>query len=188
MDEEIINKQKFSFTEFFTKNKYKVLSLIILLIISLAAVIFIDEFKKRKNIEISQNFNKAKILIEKNRSQEAFTILEKIIFEKNSFYSPSALNLIIDNNFTQDKKKILLYYDQIISKTKLDFETKNLFIFKKIIYIGDDIEENELLTNLNPIIRSNSLWKDTVSDYIQKYYLSSGQSKKAKEFENSVNK
>ena len=78
--------------------------------------------------------------------------------------------------------------DQIISKTKLDLETKNLFIFKKIIYIGDDIEENELLTNLNPIIRSNSLWKDTVSDYIQKYYLSSGQSKKAKEFENSINK
>ena len=115
-------------------------------------------------------------------------ILEKIIFEKNTFYSPSALNLIIDNNLTQDKKKILLYYDQIISKTKLDLETKNLFIFKKIIYIGDDIEENELLNNLNPIIRSNSLWKDTVSEYIQKYYLSSGQSKKAKEFENSINK
>ena len=43
MDEEIINKQKFSFTEFFTKIKYKVLSLIILLIISLAGVIFFDE-------------------------------------------------------------------------------------------------------------------------------------------------
>ena len=38
--------------------------------------------------------------------------------------------------------------------------------------MGDDIEENELLSNLNPIIKSNSLWKDTVSDYIKKYYLS----------------
>ena len=61
MDEEIINKQKFSFTEFFTKNKYKVLSLIILLLISLAAVIFIDEFKKRKlplkNIYFADNYD-----------------------------------------------------------------------------------------------------------------------------------
>ena len=187
MDEEIINKQKFNFTEFFTKNKYKVLSLIILLIVSLAAVIFIDEFKKRKNIEISQNFNKAKILIEKNRSQEAFTILEKIIFEKNSFYSPSALNLIVDNNLTQDEKKILSYYDQIISKTKLDLETKNLFIFKKIIFIGDDIKENELLSNLKPILKSDSLWKDTILDYIKKYYLSKGEFLKAKEFDNIIN-
>ena len=94
MNEEILNKKKFSFSDFFKKNKYKVLSLIILLIVSLIVIIFIEDFKKRQNIEISQNFNKAKIFIEKNKSQEAFVILEKIIFEKNTFYSPSALNLI----------------------------------------------------------------------------------------------
>ncbi len=188
MDEEIIKKPKFSFTEFLKNNKYKILSIVILLIISLISIILIDEYKKSKNAEISQNFNKARILIENKKSQEAFIILEKIVFEKNTFYSPSALNLIIDNNLTEDKNKILSYYDQIILKTKLDLEIKNLFIFKKIIYIGDDIEENVLLSNLNPIIQSNSPWKNTISDYIKRYYISSGQLNKAKEFENSINK
>ena len=62
---------------------------------------------------------------------------------------------------------------------------KNLFIFKKVIFIGDEITENELLNNLKPLIRSNSLWKSTVSDYIKKYYLSKGEFLKAKEFTNS---
>ena len=44
--------------------------------------------------------------------------------------------------------RTLNYYDQIISSSNLDSETKNLFIFKKIIYIGDDIKENELLGTL----------------------------------------
>ena len=60
MDEEIINKQKFSFTEFFTKNKYKVLSLIILLIVSLIAVIFIDEFKKKRILKFPKILTKQK--------------------------------------------------------------------------------------------------------------------------------
>ena len=75
------------------------------------------------------------------------------------------------------------YYDQIITNSKLDSETKNLFIFKKVIYIGDDIEENDLLNNLNPIIKTNSFWKNTVLDYIKKFYLSRGEFNKAKEFE-----
>ena len=107
--------------------------------------------------------------------------------KKNKFYSPSALNLIIDNKLIKDKKKILFYFDKIISNNKLDPETKNLFIFKKVVFIGDDIEENILLKNLKPILKSDSLWKGTVSDYIKKYYLSKGEFNKANEFENIIN-
>ena len=139
--------------------------------------------KKKQNIEISKKYNSAKILIENNDNQKALKILENIISKNNSFYSPSSLNLIIDNNLIENKIKILTYFDEIISNTKLDPETKNLFIFKKIIFIGDDIKENELITNLKPILRSNSLLKNQVSDYIKKYYLSKGEFKKAKEFE-----
>ena len=70
----------------------------------------------------------------------------------------------------------------------LELDIKNLFIIKKIIFIGEDIEENELLKNLNPIIQSNSLWKNTALDYIKKYYLSKGELNKAKEFEVSLSK
>ena len=149
----------------------------------LFSFIFINEYKNKKNVEISKNFNKAQIFIE-NKTTEAVEILIGIINE-NNFYSPSALNLVIDNNLVKNKKEILGYFDKILSISSLDPETKNLFIFKKVIFIGDEITENELLNNLKPLIRSNSLWKSTVSDYIKKYYLSKGEFLKAKEFTNS---
>ena len=188
MNEEIINKPKFSFSNFVKKNKTKLISVIICIIAFIIALIIIDEYKNNKNIDISEKYNKAKILIENENSSEALKILEKIIFSKNNFYSPSALNLIVDNNLIQEKIKVLSYFDQIISNSKLDLETKNLFIFKKVIYIGDEIKENELLSNLKPIIQSNSLWKNIASSYIAKYYLSKGEFNKAKEFQTSSNK
>jgi len=187
MSEEVVDKKRFNFNEFLKKNKIKIISILSFLILSIIIMIILDERKKNKNIDISEKYNKAKILIENKNSQEAFTILENIIFAKSSFYSPSALNLIVDNNLIKDKKKILSYYDQIISNSKLDLETKNLFIFKKIMFIGDDIKENELLSNLKPIIQSDSLWKNNISDYIKKYYFSKGEFNKAKEFEISSN-
>ena len=187
MDEELEKKTNFNFGDFYRKNRYKIFSAIIFLVVIVFVVIIFNEYKKNNNINISNKYNKAKILIENKKKQEAKKILEELIFKKNSFYSPSALNLIVDNNLIKDKKKILDFYDQIINNTKLDTETKNLFIFKKIIFMGDSIEENELLSNLKPIIKSESLWKNTILDYIKKFYLAKGEFKKAKEFEILVN-
>ncbi len=183
MEEEITNKPKQSFTDYIKNNKIKILMIISSIVLAIIIIIAIGEYKKKQNIKISKKYNQALILIEKKNSKEAFKILESIISTNNIFYSPSALNLIVDNNLTEDKKKILSYYDQIISNNKLESETKNLFIFKKIIFMGDNIEENELLNNLKPIINSDSLWKTTISDYIKKYYLSRGEFNKAKEFQ-----
>jgi len=183
MDDEIIKKPKFNFTNFFKKNKLIIISIITILITFLIILIIFNEYQNKKNIYISEKYNKAKILIEKNDSENSIKLLEEIILKKNTFYSPSALNLIIDNNMIKDKEKVLSYFEIIIFDSKLDIETKNLFILKKIIYLGDDIEENELLSNLKPIIKSNSLWKSTALDYIKKYYFSKGEFIKAKEFE-----
>ncbi len=184
MSNEIIDKSKFDFKNFFYRNKFKIISLICLIFISIITFIITTEYKDRKNIEISEKYNKAKILIDNKNSKEGLKILEEIIFKKNVFYSPSALNLIIDKNLISDKNKILSYYDQIISNTKLDPDIKDLFIFKKIIFIGDDINENELISALKPILNSDSLWKNSASDYIKKYYLSKGELEKAKQFGN----
>ena len=183
MNERIENKQKFNFTEFFKNNRKIIIFIIVTSIILIMSLIAFNEYNKKENIEISKKYNKAKVLIENNNSQQALKILEEIVFENNTFYSPSALNLIVDNNLIEDKEKILSYFDQIISNTSLELEIKNLFIFKKTILIGDDIEESKLLSNLKPILNSNSLWKNTISDYIAKYYLSKGEFKKAKEFQ-----
>ena len=98
MEEETINKPKFNFKEYINKNKKKFFGIILFIILIVFAIIVIFELKKKQNIEISKNYNTAKILIEKNNKNEALKILEQIIKSDNSFYSPSALNLIIDNN------------------------------------------------------------------------------------------
>lgn len=54
--------------------------------------------------------------------------------------------------------------------------------------MGDDIKENELLSNLRPLIQSNSIWKGTVSDYIKQYYISKNEFEKATEFGKSLKK
>ena len=183
MSDQNENIQKFSFSNFFKENKLKTISVLILIILIIFITIGFKEFKKRENHKVSIEFNKAKILIEKNKKKRLQKFL-KPLSTKNKFYSPSSLNLIIENNLIDDKKLILSYYDEIISNNNLDKEIKNLFIFKKVTFLGDTIEENELLKNLNPIIKSNSVWKNTVSDYIIKYYYSNNEYNKAKEFQN----
>ena len=115
MSDEIVNKPKFNLNQFFNKNKKSLIVTVIIIVFLVFALIITNEYKKQKYIEISEKYNSAKILIEKNKTIEALQILEEIILKNNKFYSPSALNLIIDNKLIQDKKKILSYFDEIIS-------------------------------------------------------------------------
>ena len=64
MSNEIIDKSKFDFKNFFYRNKFKIISLICLIFISIITFIITTEYKDRKNIEISEKYNKAKILID----------------------------------------------------------------------------------------------------------------------------
>ncbi len=173
---------KKTFVEILKKNQKKIIFCVILLILSVAVIFGFNEYKEKKNLSISQEFNQAKILIEKNNKEKALQILDNIILQNNKFYSPLSLNLITEKKLIQDTDKILSYFDIIISNSKLEKETKNLYIFKKIIFLGDSIDENVLLENLKPIIQSNSIWKNTVSKYISKYYSSKKEFNKAKEF------
>ena len=51
MSNEIIDKPKFDFKNFFNKNKFKIISLICLIFISIIIFIITVEYKDRKNIE-----------------------------------------------------------------------------------------------------------------------------------------
>ena len=105
MSDEIINKPKFNFSEFFNKNKKKLILIVVTAILIVFALIIFNEFKKKQFIEISEKYNSAKILIENKNPNEALKILEDLILKKNKFYSPSALNLIIDKELINDNKK-----------------------------------------------------------------------------------
>ncbi len=78
----------------------------------------------------------------------------EVIFENDATYSPLALYFIIDNEILTENGEINKLFDQVINKTKLDKEIKNLIIYKKALFNSDFTSENELLNILNPIINS----------------------------------
>ena len=181
MSEENEIIEKFNVTNFIKKNKIKLSLIFAFLIAIIFSLIIFNEIKKNKITSMSEKFNKAKILIDNNKKRCVGDLI--FIIEQNiSFYSPSALNLILEKNLITDEKQILLLFDKIIDNTKLDRETKNLFIIKKTFFLGDNINEADLLKNLNPIIQSDSIWKNTASDYIKKFYISRKEFNKAKSF------
>ncbi len=182
MNEDIKNFDKPGFIEIIKKFKTLIASIVGLIVLIVISLFIYQEYQKNLNKDISDSFNKALILIQKNEMQKASKVLEEIIKSKDGFYSVSALNLIVEKKLIKDKNKVLKNFDFVILKSNIDKETKNLVIFKKILYLGDNIDEKILLENLNPIIKSNSVWKNTVSNYIQSYYLSKKEFIKAKEF------
>ena len=46
-------------------------------------------------------------------------------------YSPLALYFLIDNNLIENQDEINMLFDELINKTSLDKEIKNLNIYKK---------------------------------------------------------
>ena len=59
---------------------------------------------------------------------------------------------------------------------------KNLTIFKKGLYNSDFVNENELLKILNPLIKSESIWKPHALYLMAEYYFAKNERQKSKEF------
>ena len=191
MSEDTLNKEKESlFILFLKKNKKILISLIIILSIIVFGVLFFNEHKKKQNILISEKFNNAIILLELKSTKEAKKKLLEIIEEKHTFYSPLALNLLIDNNIENDNK-IIQVLDELIN-SKIENEKKELIRIKKALFLmKEDLQYNDknstkeklILDTLKPIINSNSIWKNSAAKIMRDYYLISNQKNKAKEFE-----
>ena len=80
------------------------------------------------------------------------------------------------------KKEINKYFDILINEIGLDNENKNLTIFKKGLFNSETANENELLNILNPIIKSESIWKPHALYLMAEYYFAKNEKQKSKEF------
>ena len=89
---------------------------------------------------------------------------------------------MIDNDLIKNKEKINILFDELIDKTNLDDEIKNLNIYKKGLFNSNFVSENELLKILNPLINSESAWKSHALYLVAEYFYTKGESQKAKEF------
>ena len=93
---------------------------------------------------------------------------------------------MIDENLIKDKNEINYLFDVLINKTSLDYEIKNLIIYKKALFNADTTNENELLNILNPIINSKSIWKSHGLYLLAEYFYSKNEKQKSKEFFNQI--
>ena len=190
MDEDIeiinTNTRNEKIKNFFIINKKKIIIFASFFILIAIFYFLFLEIKERNKIELAEKYNKIKIEHTINSKEDTKNKLIEIIYENDTTYSPLALYFIIDNEILNENNEINKLFDQIINKTKLDKEIKNLIIYKKALFNSYFVSENELLNILNPIINSESIWKSHALYLLAEYYYSKNEKEKSKEFFNKI--
>jgi len=185
MSSEKIEKNIFETIFLKIKQHPKLISFFLIsLILILSGIFFIQDQAKKKNISISEQFNRAKILIANKQDEEATSILKNIVKKKNKFYSPLSLYLIIENNLETDEKKILELFDKVISNRKIDEESRNLILIKKGLFFASYNNEQSMLQTLNPIVNSDSVWRPQAIKILGNYFFNKGEQQKSNEYYN----
>ena len=144
----------------FLINNRKILITIFLVIlfVSISYFAFV-EYKEKQKLKISDQFNSIVTEYSDDNKEKTKNSLIDLIYKNDTTYSPLSLYFIIDNQLIIKKSDINILFDNVIKKTSLDKEIKNLIIFKKALYNADEIQENDLIDILKPIINSDSIWK-----------------------------
>jgi hypothetical protein len=190
MDEEISiidsNTRNQKIKDFFINNKKILATITIFLIFSILSFYIYQIYKDQHKENISNRYNSAIIEHKNGDDSKIISEMKEIIENKNSTYSPLALYYLIDENLIKDKNEINYLFDVLINKTSLDYEIKNLIIYKKALFNADTTNENELLNILNPIINSKSIWKSHGLYLLAEYFYSKNEKQKSKEFFNQI--
>ena len=190
MDEDIsiinTNTRNEKIKNFFIQNKKKIISSLGVIIIILISYFAFGEYQDSKKIKISDSFNSITINYSESNKQKTAKDLIQIVNEKNSTYSPLSLYFIIDNELINEKNTINELFDVIIYETSLDKEIKNLNIYKKALYNANDSNESDLLNILNPLIKSESVWKSHALYLMAEFFYSKNETQKSKEFFNQI--
>ena len=170
----------------FLDNKKKIIFLVSSLVLSIIIFFGFSEYNQKKKIKISDLYNSTLINYSENNKDLTVKNLVKIINKKDTTYSPLSLYFIIDNNLIKDKIIMNELFSTIIEKTSLDKEIKNLIIYKKALFFADEIDENNLLEILNPLINSKSIWKSHALYLVAEYFYSKNEMQKSKDFFNEI--
>ena len=166
---------------FFANNYKKLIGSLVLTLLILFSYYGLEEYKKRQKIEIAGIYNQItlkEITIENTNDIEQ---LIEIIKKEDPIYSALSLYFIIENDLVNDDKQINNFFDFVI-KSQKEKEIKNLIIYKKAMYNADIISENDLLDILNPILKSESVWKSHALLLMADYFEHNNNLIKSKDF------
>ncbi len=190
MDEEIViidtNARNEKLKNFFISNKKNLIIGISIFLILIIGYFTYATFKKKEKHNLAKKFNLTTINFKTEDPENTIKNLINIVKENDVTYSPLALYFLIDNNLVKDLEEINVLFDELINKTNLEKEIKNLNIYKKGLFNSNSVSENELLQILNPIINSESIWKSHSLYLVAEYFYSKGEKQKAKEFFNQI--
>ncbi len=167
---------------FILNNKKKIISLFVIIIIILLSFYSFQIYKDKNKKKLSEKYNESIIQYQNGNEIQIVDTMREIIKDKDTTYSPLALYFLLDNQLIKDRNEINDLFDILINKTSLEIEVKNLIIYKKALYNADQINENDLLNILKPIINSKSVWKSHALYLIAEYFYSNNEKQKAKDF------
>ena len=190
MDEEISiissNNRNEKIKKFFLENKNKLFSFILIIILCLSGFFGYEEFNKRQRISISNDFNSAIMNFSDKNKELTINKLENLVKKKDPTYSPLSLYFIIDNKLIVDNEKINNLFDILIQETPLKKEIKNLIIYKKALLNAEQYDEGKMLSILNPMINSDSVWKSHALYLMAEFFYFKKDYQKSKEFLNQI--
>ena len=190
MDEEIeiinTNTRVEKIKNFLISKRKILITLLLLIILFLISFFGYQEFESRSKEKLANKFNLIVTNFEIGDKLNINKNLIDIVNIKDKTYSPLAFFFLLDNDLISSNNEINSYFDLLINEVPLDKEIKNLTIYKKGLFNSDFVQENELLNILNPIIKSESIWKPQALYLMAEFYLAKNQKQKSKDFFNQV--
>ena len=190
MDEEITiidsNARNERIKNFFINNKKKLIIIFSIILVIIIGYLSFEKSKERTKIKLANQYNLALIDLNPDNKQKTINEMVNVVKSKDATYSPLALYHLLDNNLLENNEEINILFNELIEKTNLENEIKNLIIYKKALFNSDFVSENELLKILNPVINSESIWKSHALYLLAEFFYSKGEKQKAKEFFNQI--
>ena len=190
MDEEITiintNTRNEKIKKFFLDNKKNLIIISSIIVIMTIGYFSFNEIKKINKAKLADQFNSTVFSFKETKKEITINELKSIIYKKDTTYSPLALYFLIDNNLIENNEDINILFDILIDDTSLKKEVKNLVIYKKALFNSNNIDENELIKMLNPIINSDSIWRSHSLYLIAEFFYSKDEKQKSKELFNQI--
>ena len=182
-DIEIVNQntRNEKIKNFFSNNYKKLIGGLILILLFLFLYFGYLEYKKRQKEEIAEIYNQITLKELTTKDVGDIKRLIEIIEKKDPVYSALSLYFIVENKLVNDKKEINNFFDLVI-ESQVENELKNLIIYKKALYNSDIVLENELLEILNPVLKSESVWKSHALLLMADYFAHNKDLIKSKDF------
>ena len=81
---------------------------------------------------------------------------------------------------------MLILIDHVLENNSFENEVKNLLIYKKAMLLSQFVEGSKLLSDIRPLITSDTIWKPHALFLLGDYYFSKKQYSNAKEFYSQI--